>query len=391
MVNGFFIMQVVQLPISQFFKLILITLFLFRLLKTKDVVYVALIFLAFQIAPLVGFIKTKDILFYFEDVVAATKWFTVPLSFFYFKNLFQGLHLKEVEKSIRNVVTRSTLFITINMVLGALGFGMAFYFHGYGNSVGTRGFIYAGNELSILVLALGFIISCYYKYREKYFNYFVFLIVFLVFSYLITSKTVLAGVFFVFLIPWLTTIKKTFQKKWLYRITTFLIIGIPFIAYMAYVGISESGVLKKAEYSMKMSRNDFLTFLLSNRNNFLIENWAVYKDYSWFEKITGLGQNHLLNLADKSPELDFFTLLFASGLLGLLTLLMLLVYWLINAIHFSKSKKHIFAKQTFVFLLFLIVTANTAGHVFTSGVAGFYLGFAIALMYYKTSKAIDFS
>ena len=77
---------------------------------------------------------------------------------------------------------------------------MSFYHHGYANAVGTKGFIYAGNELTILVLSLYFIVGCYIYYLKQYRNYLLLLLAFLGISFLITSKTVLAGVLLVFFI-----------------------------------------------------------------------------------------------------------------------------------------------------------------------------------------------
>src|SRR5699024_11705754 len=108
------------------------------------------IFIGFQVAPLMGLIKSREFSSYLADVVTATKWFVVPLSFFYFKTLFQTKYVDKLYKPLQKLMIVSVSFLTLNMVLGVLGFGSAFYYEGSSMASGTKGFIFAGNELTIL-------------------------------------------------------------------------------------------------------------------------------------------------------------------------------------------------------------------------------------------------
>lgn len=386
MVNGFFIMEFVKLPISQFFKLSVIILMLLRLTSNKEIVFALLILISFQISPLIGLIKTGDLSYYIKDVIVAAKWFTVPLSFLFFKKIFQSSRIELLIPWIKRIVTFSLVFITINLLLGSIGLGMSFYHHGYGNAVGTKGYIYAGNELSILVLCLAFITAIYLKEKKQILKVIFSGIIFLFFAFLITSKTVIFGVLLMFLLPWISSIKRKVKKKWINRLFLFVLIGIPLISYLFYVTVNNSGILKKLEYSMRKNNNDLLTVFLSNRNNFLQKGIEVFSDYTWYEKILGLGQNYFLSLAGKIPEMDFFTLLFTSGFLGLITLMITISYYFLNAMHLRKLPKYIFAKHTLAFLIFLIIIANLSGHIFGSGIAAFFIGGSIAIMFLKREQ-----
>ena len=168
MINGFFMMEYNKLPISQLFKFIVLLLLLLRLSIIKEFPVILLLFCLFQIGPFLGLIKTGDFSAFRNDLVVATKWFNVPLSFFFFKALFQkAMYDIALIEGIKRVVKKSFTFLSVNMLLGVLGLGMAFYNHGYNNAVGTRGYIYAGNELTILLLAISFAIGLYlYLNRE---------------------------------------------------------------------------------------------------------------------------------------------------------------------------------------------------------------------------------
>lgn len=385
MVNGYFMFKDSKLPISQIFKLLLIILLLLRLFRTKEFGFIIFLFICFQIGPLFGVIKTGNFTAFFNDIVVSTKWFNVPLSFFYFKNLFQSNFIAKLSIRISQVVSRSFVLIIVNVLLGAMGFGMAFYNHGFNNAVGTKGFIYAGNELTILILALAFIIGSYYIQQKNYRSYCIMLIVFLILSFFITSKTVIGGTIVVFLIPLISVFKFRIKRKWLNWIVGTAFFGIPFILSLFYIGIAKSGIIDKIQYSLERNNYDIITVILSNRNNFIAKGWEVYmNEFSLIGKIFGYGQSYHLELSGHLAEVDFLSLLFASGIFGVTVLFIIIFYWHINAINLKNIKgEYWYAKPVLLFLWFLILAANLSGHIFGSGIAGFFIGLSLALMFYN--------
>ncbi|MDH3796480.1 MAG: O-antigen ligase family protein, partial [Flavobacteriaceae bacterium] len=375
MINGFFVMEIDKFPISQGFKLILLILFGFRLLGTKDLLFAILLLVILQIGPVMGLIKTGDLNGFISDIVFSTKWFMVPFSYFYFKRLLKGVNFALVREKIAKVVTRSYFFVGLNLLLGFAGLGMAFYNHGYQNALGTRGFIYAGNELTILVLALAYLMAIFTFQKKAYKIYILLFLSFLLFSFLITSKTVLGGVLIVFLIPILSNFKLQIKRKWLDGIAIILFVGLPTLIFLFWYGIMKSGVVDKIRYSMIRNENDILTVILSNRNNFVQKGWKVFaEDFNWAGKFFGYGQQLHLKLSGHTAEVDFFSMLFASGIIGILCLLLLLLYWGLNARQLSMIGHYPFARSTFLFLWFIIIAANLSGHVLGSGIAGIFLG-----------------
>lgn len=386
MLNGFFMLNGIPLPISQIFKFLIFILMFIRVLPTKDLGFVLLIFFIFQLGPLIGFFKTRDLSTYLKDFIIAFKWFNVPLSFFYFKTLFQSSKRKTLLPYFKIMIGLSFFFICINQGLGILGFGQAFYHEGYANATGTKGFIWAGNELTILVLSLAFLIFNFYNQQGKHFRNILLFGIFAVLSFTITSKTVLAGVILVFLIPYLSKIRLKIKTRWFRRLVSLLILGIPIVLYGFYYGLRKSGFKENLAYSTKVNQADFWTVLLSNRNNFAIQGWDYFVNYlNFFEKLTGLGEGYYLEIAEEIAEIDFVTLLFSGGILSLVLLLFIIYYWLVNASLLTKQKAFVFAKPVLVFIVFICVAGNTAGHVFNSGIAGFYTAMGVALMFYKIS------
>ncbi|MDT0606244.1 O-antigen ligase family protein [Croceitalea rosinachiae] len=360
------------------------------MLKSKDIYFIAVLLIVFQIGPLSGFMKTGDFSALFNDIIVSAKWFNVPLSFFYFKNLFQGRYFPDLNKKIKLIISRSFGLIVFNIFLGALGFGMAFYNHGFNNPIGTKGYIYAGNELTILTLALAFIIGIYVWQKKNYKMYGAFFLFFLTLSFFITSKTIIGGTILVFMIPLICSIKYSIKKKWINLIWIAGFFGIPVLSVLMYVGITESGIIDKLENSLLRNDNNIITVILSNRNNFIEKGWDAYKNFPFEGKLFGYGQNYHLELSGHLAEIDFLSLLFASGIFGLVTLLLTIFYWHMNARNLKRNKNgYHYAKFILVFLWFLIVVANLSGHIFGSGIAGFFIGLSLSLMFFKTNNRLD--
>lgn len=383
MINGFFMRELFRVPISQVYKLIVMILMLIRLCPSKNFLSILLIFIGFQVAPMAGLVKTGSLTSYMGNFIVATKWFMVPLSFFYFKTLFQRTPNTKLYPLLRRMIVLSFGFLLLNMILGGLGYGSAFYYDGFPNAAGTKGYIYAGNELTILVLVLGFLISCHCYQKKQHLKNVFFFLVFLVFAFLITSKTVVGGAAIVFLIPYLSSIKWRFSRKWVDWGIGLCVLGIPAFMGAFYYGITKSGFLKTIQYNSTLN-TDFLTLLLSNRNTFVIKGWKVFtEDYNLLEQFLGLGEEYHLSLAGDLAEIDFITILFSNGIFGLSLLLFILLLYFLNSRLLIQKRDYVYARAVFVFLLFICIVANSAGHVFNSGIAGLYIGMAIALMFYK--------
>jgi len=151
-----------------------------------------------------------------------------------------------------------------------------------------------------------------------------------------------------------------------------------------YVGVVQTGLYAKILGSFE--KYDILTFIYSNRNNFAVNGWEVFSSqYSLFEQLFGVGQQHFLKLAIKSAEIDVIDVLFYYGYFGLLFLLGLIANMFVKSFVQIRKKSFIFAGYSLFMIALLFMISLIAGHTFFSGLAGPFIGLIFALPYFKTS------
>lgn len=78
------------------------------------------------------------------------KFLVTIVYFHYFSNSFQLLSSESILCRIKSIIYFSFIVIFINIILGPFGFG----YKQYGGTFTYRGFFYAGNDLSGVVLLL---------------------------------------------------------------------------------------------------------------------------------------------------------------------------------------------------------------------------------------------
>jgi hypothetical protein len=390
MINGFFIMTFSKLPISQLYKSTLIFLLFVRMSARKEFQPLLILFVSLQIGAFSGWIKTGSVGNLVKDISFGAQWFIIPLTFFYFKGLLKTAEGSAwVEHKLKGVIKKSYTFMVINMILGAAGFGMAFYNHGYGNAIGTKGFIYAGNELTFMLLLLSFIIAIW-TWREKQFKAYIgtFLCSFTI-AFLLTSKTSIAGVLLVYAFPLLAEVKIRLKKKWLVLSAILIPLLIPVLYKVITFGIQKVGLVDKIKDSFERNNGEILTVILSNRNKFVARGWEVYwDDFSIFGKLFGFGQQYHINVSGIFAEIDLASLLFASGFSSFILYVFFLTFMLMNVFSLRKLEAYVYAKPVTYLLVFLIVVGNLSGHVFDAGIAGFFVATGLSLMFfYKPSNS----
>ena len=308
--NGVFLHKNILLPISvsQIYKLVFLTVIFFSFLfhGSKNLIYIFLFFSLLLIGPLIGvlFHDSND---FFSEIVLIFKLLTPLITYFYFR----GLIIRDSSFFIRNIkrlIVLDFLIISVNLLLGAFGFGYEQYTsYSSGNSIGTVGYFYAGNELSILMIIVFSLISFFtwMKYKKSY----IFIALFLLLLSLLkaTKVAILGTLLTVTIVPFIVGFRNKIYK---YIITNLLIFIIfPIISYLLYVGIVQTGLYSKLIGAFQ--KYDILTFIYSNRNNFAANGWEVFNSqYSLFEQFFGVGQKHYMKLAIKSAEIDVIDMLF---------------------------------------------------------------------------------
>jgi hypothetical protein len=384
--NGFLLHENILLPISisQLYKLIFLTALFssFFFHAAQKLIYILLFFLLLLCGPLIGVLFHANSGF-FSEIVLIFKLLTPLITYFYFR----GLINRDSPFFIRNIkrlVILDFLIISVNMLLGAFGFGYEQYIsYKSGEAIGTVGYFYAGNELSILMIIVFSLIALFtwLKYKKSYIFIAVFL---LLLSLLKATKAAILGILIiVVVIPFVVGFRKKIHKYIVANLLMFII--LPIIFYLLYIGVVQTGLYAKILDSF--DKYDILTFIYSNRNNFAVNGWEVFNsEYSLFEQLFGVGQQHYMKLALKSAEIDVIDVLFYYGYFGLLFLLGLISTMFVKSFVQIRKKSFIFATYSLFMIALLFIISLIAGHTFFSGLAGPFIGLIFALPYYKIIK-----
>ena len=387
MLNGIILKKGINLPISigQLYKLIILAFLFFKFLfKPKLLLFsLGVTFLLF-IPSLYQSIKLLNVGFLFEDIIKISKYLAPLFCFLFFVDYIKRADEIGIRKLIR-LVQFSYLVLAVNILLKYVGLGYPMYEFG---NIGSKGFFYAGNEISALLVILSSVIAFDLWHNKKIIQYFIFWALTLFIGLTISSKTGVVGIALIFL---LIPLKRPSIKLSIGRIIFFLsslFIVIPLVFYLSWKFIQGTAFYIRLQYFS--AKFDFWTFLLSNRNVFFTDAYKIYKEeYSVLEKVIGVGQAQyeLINNG-RIVEVDFADILFAYGIIGLIYFFAIILFLIVQALRFSRNDKYIFANFVLLMILVLLAISTTAGHVFSSGMAAVFIGLLFSLMYYK--KDVDF-
>lgn len=382
MLNGILLKKGINLPMSigQTYKLLILAFLFFRFIYKPKLLLFALgiTFLLF-VPSIYQSIKLGEFGFLFDDIIKISKYLAPLFFFLFFVDYIKRADEPKVRKLIR-LVQFSYFILGINILLKYVGLGYPMYEFG---NIGSKGFFYAGNEISVLLVVLSSIIAFDLWNSKKRIQYFLFWIVTLFIGLTISSKTGVVGIALIFLfIP----LKRPSIKLSLGRLVFFLsslFLLLPLLLYLAWRFIQGTAFYIRLQYFS--AKFDFWTFILSNRNVFFTDALKNFKEeYSIIEKIIGVGQTRyeFINYG-RIVEVDFADILFAYGILGLVYFFLIMLFLILQALRFSKNDKYIFANFVFLMTVVLLSISNTAGHVFSSGMAAVFIGLLFSLMYYK--------
>ena len=385
MLNGIFLKNGIVLPLSfgQFFKIIILLFVLVRLsIKPAKLIFVFASF-SLLLAPTFYqlYIGNKGVSLLF-DIIKISKYITPLVCFMFFVDVIKNDHQKNINL-IFKLVNFSYLILIGNIFLKYIGLGYPMYEDG---KIGSKGFFYAGNEISALLIILSSIIAYRLWMNNSKLKYFLFLLLNIVVGVTVSSKTAILGVIIVFL---LLPIRGSFIKiniKKLLIIVSSVFVIIPSIIIYYWDYILKSTIFIRLNYFW--NEVDILTFLLSNRNNFFNDAFDIYKEnYNLFEKTIGVGQSRYEYLNNNiTVEIDIIDIFFSLGFIGLILFLLFNVYLFIQSINFKRTQINIYSGFVFLMGFILFIISTTAGHVYSSGMPAVFIGLLFSLMFIKKEK-----
>ena len=220
-------------------------------------IYIGILFLHLILnirMPMIG--ETMNHLFRFILII---------LIYSYAKILIQK-NSQYVYHRISKIFNINTCVLIINILVGLFGLGYSAYVEG----LGYRGFFYAGNELSGLIIVLfPFLL---YKVGEKYsyhnIRYLSTVFLCLITATLLGTKTgLLAVIISIIIIPNLTI-----SRKKAFKIVPIILLGTMTIIYALYLALDSLGMVERWTYFYE--QGGLSQLLLSGRHEF----WLAEKD-----------------------------------------------------------------------------------------------------------------
>lgn len=340
------------------------------------------------------------------------KIFFFPIMFLGFVNYFvdYGFDKKRFIKAMIISLSEYILFLLIPLMLNCAFDSYTTGLHGY------VGWYYAANEVSVIIVLLLPFMYYLLNNTQKY-NFLVALPI----IYAITAigtKVSFIGTLCVTFLTMIFMIIKNKGKINNYTIGTFfvLILSISFLVVFNNVTVENVQILAEnqnfefiktaslnsnnEEVSSKIptinekSNSEFIKkltkFLLSNRDLYYYQTKDIFEtNYSWDYSLFGMGFSNTGRInnpnIDKLIEIDYLDLYYHTGVIGLLTNCIPLLYLFIKIVKFLFSKKINLQNICFIFYNSLMVCmamsiAAIAGHVLYYPAVSIYLVFYIVFI-----------
>lgn len=280
---------------------------------------------------------------------------------FIFPSLLIVFDDKKLElNKIVKILNVNTFIILINLILPFFGFGAGKYGTTEdGINIGSVGFFYAGNELNTSLLLI--YASYYHIYRFNLKSFYKLFFVFLFFTFLTLSKSIIGGFFIISLLAW-----KIYHRGRLF--VPLVVLIFLFSLLSIYLDKIDYLSLYFDSFSYFYEKSDtFIEFISSGRNlrleAFHITNFFSRIDYVVYG--TYLPGNPIFTF-----EMDYFEILFYHGIIGLL---LMIIYWFQIKKYLNYINDYSIKKYYFLFFIFFNFLAFFVGHTLSSQMSLVYL------------------
>ena len=261
---------------------------------------------------------------------------------------------------IVKILNVNTAIILINLVLPFLGIGAGKYGTSEdGVNIGSVGFFYAGNELNTSLLLI--YASYYHIFRFNTRAFYKLFFIFLFFTFLTLSKSIIGGFLIISLLAW-----RIYHKGGLFIplvllviMYSLLIIYLEKIYYLSLYFDSFSYFYEKSD--------TFIEFISSGRN-LRLDAFNITEFFSRMDYV--IWGTFLPGIPNFTFEMDYFEILFYHGIIGLV---IMIFYWMVVIKYLSFINDNSIKKFYFLFLIFFNLLAFFVGHTLSSQMSLIYL------------------
>ncbi|QDF29514.1 O-antigen ligase family protein [Halarcobacter anaerophilus] len=383
MINGYLIRNN-YLSISLLLKSFILILTIFYLVNFKEMLNKVLIILGIILFYFViHFFILEDVILGIKGLDWLIKFFSIVIFYLFFSILIKQNKFNLVIK----IAKYSFIFLLINFLFGFLDFGYPMYGHGDA-SIGTRGLIYAGNEIGAAIIISGAILQMYFIEKKEYLYFLIIGVLMMGMGALLTSKvSILASILITFVFPFIKALEriknlKINKKDFIFSVIIFLF--LPLIALLTmYYALFVSNLFDRLSYAY--GKLDLITIIFSHRNIWAEEAINIFFDkYNIMQNFFGSSQSWFIFISEnKMVEIDIIDFLMSYGIFGVLIIISFL-FWLFYKNIFNKNNKY--AKYLIFMILLLIAISSTAGHILTSGTAGFLIAILFSMINLREGK-----
>lgn len=372
--NGFLLLGLgLDFKLSVIYKSIVLVLIILALinLNARFLIWGLTLFIALILGEatkiFLGLTAGDQIFFVIQHIF---KLLTPLMLFIYLKSLIKK-NYKYID-NVKHIIKINCIVYLVNILLGLLGFGFSTYGGDVNeSSIGVKGFFYAGNEISMLMV----VFSAYFlgeAYKKNKLHYLLGSIVWIVVGFAISTKTaMIATLMLVIFIPVIIERKAliNFSSKKFYYFYSFLAVFVV-VFFMLLNSFMESNIYTRLVYIY--NKQGVWGILLSGRDEFLSDLLEMFfYNNSVYNLMFGNGISFYAEKLKESTELDFPDIFLWHGIFGVLIVLGIFFTYTRAAISRCTNNFYPYASIVLFTNVLLIIVSNISGHVFTSGMLGF--------------------
>ena len=275
MLNGFLLREVGVSPpitVAQLYKIIILAFLFIRVNTSEKVIIISLFGLlllptAFQVA------SSFDVKLLFIDSVMVIKWLSSVLAFFYFRIIF--IHKAHLLKWVYRWMLFSFLILVLNIFLRLFGLGFPMYAMDT-LEIGSKGYFYAGNEASAVLLILSSFLMYWYQLYNNRRSFIIIGLLAILTGLYLSSKTAILGTIFTFIYFFIfNPNRKRISIKKIVSLLLRIFILLPLALYLIVEYLKTADVMDRFSYFW--NELDVYTFILSNRNTYFFDFIEIFK------------------------------------------------------------------------------------------------------------------
>ena len=380
-ITGFLMVGMgLDLKLSSVYKILMlaIVLCIIGTLSRKHLANILLLLLALLVGSTSTLIQTADVKGFIDDFITVLK-LLMPLIIFVFCVLVAQRRAALVTKYGAIACYVSFVILAVNLALGAMGFG----FSSYGaNDIGVKGFFYAGNEVGGLFIIFYGVILHYVWQKNSFILYALMSLIALVSGLLIATKAaMLAAILLVFLIPVFNDRNRILNltKLKLNLIVPIILAAIVLSFFLVSI-LETTGIWNRLVWFYQ--KKGLIGLFLSGREVYVVDALVAFEQIATIPQyIFGIGQSGLGILTYNMVEVDPLDMFFWYGCIGAFTYIFIITVFLRTSYLATRLPESSWGPAVFLINILLIAVSFIAGHIFTSGMLGPFIGLVNGMAY----------